>query len=230
MSLPSPPDIRDAASSRGKAGEKRNLPADERRRSLLDAAMELFAQRGTAITAQALADRVHVTQPLIHRYFPTKRDLLAAIGDRIRDAHWDPSWRAVLIDRARPLDERIADFYRGYLPHIYRETWYRSFWYAALADDEFARPYMARVTEELLTPIVAETRRAYGFADLDQIPPFAREIELVWGMHSTCIFLGVRRYVYRSPVSTDIEATVRDQVRAYLHMAPIVMAELMPAP
>jgi AcrR family transcriptional regulator len=232
MSLHSPSDTRKTespAQSRGRAGERRNLPADERRRKLLDAAVELFAEKGSAITAQALADRVHVTQPLIHRYFPTKTDLVAAICDRIRDAHWDPSWRAGLVDRARPLDERILNFYKSYLPHIYHETWYRSFWYAALADAEFAEPYLARVTEDLLVAIVGETRCANGFPGLDQTPPFAREIELVWGMHSTSIFLGVRRYVYRAPVSVDVETTVRDQMRAYLYMAPIVMGELMGA-
>jgi AcrR family transcriptional regulator len=217
------------AQSRSNAGEKRNLPADERRRKLLDAAVELFAQKGMTITAQALADRVNVTQPLIHRYFPTKGDLIAAIRDRIQNAHWDPVWRNIIIDRTRRIDERILDFYGRYLPHIYHESWYRGFWFAALADSEFARLYLAHVTEELLLSIIGEIRDLHGFPTLSEIPPFPREIELVWGMHSTNVFLGVRRYVYRTPVSEDIDTTIRDQMRAYLLIAPIVMAELMPS-
>jgi AcrR family transcriptional regulator len=214
------------AASRG----KRNLPADERRRTLLDAAVALFAERGMSITVQALADRVSVTQPLIHRYFPTKADLIAAIRDRIQNAHWDPAWREIITDRARAIDERILDFYRRYLPHIYSDSWYRGFWYAALADPGFAQTYLAHVTQELLLAVIGEVRRENGFPDLSEVAPHPRELELVWGMHSTNIFLGIRRYVYRTPVAPDVDATVRDQMRAYLLMAPIVMRELMPSP
>jgi AcrR family transcriptional regulator len=208
--------------------QKRNLPADERRRVLLDAATQLFSERGFGITMQALADRVHVTQPLVHRYFPTKADLIAAIRDRIHNAHWDPAWREVLADRSRPLGARLTDFYARYLPHIYRDTWYRSFWFAALADPTFGEVYLGRVTRDLLTTIIDEVRNQFGYHSVKCIPPFEREIELVWGMHSTMVFVGIRRYVYRIQVSDDIDTTVRDQIGAYLLVAPSVLQELMP--
>jgi AcrR family transcriptional regulator len=208
---------------------KRNLPADERRRVLLDAAADLFSEKGLRITVQALADRVHVTQPLVHRYFPTKADLIAAICDRIQNAHWDPVWRQILTDRTRPLTQRIPDFYGRYLPHIYRDTWYRGFWYAALNDPTFAQTYLARATGELLTAMINEVRVHFLFPSVDIIRPFQREIELVWGMHSTMIFAGIRRYVYHTPVSNDDDTTVLDQMHAYLLVAPSVLEELMPA-
>jgi len=215
--------------STAKARPKRNLPAEERRRLLLDAAMDLFSERGLGITVQALADRVHVTQPLVHRYFPTKADLIAAIRDRIQNAHWDPIWRQVLTERCRPLEERLRDFYGRYLPHIYRDSWYRSFWYAALADPTFAQAYLDRVRRELLTAIIDEVRFRFGYPAVAVVPVFEREMELVWGMHSTMVFMGIRRYVYHTPVSDDIDTTVKDQVHAYLLAAPTVLAELMPA-
>jgi AcrR family transcriptional regulator len=206
---------------------KRNLPADERRRLLLDAAIEIFSERGLGITVQALADRVHVTQPLVHRYFPTKADLFAAIRDRIQNAHWDPTWKTTLTERCRPLEERLRDFYSRYLPHIYRDTWYRGFWYAALNDPTFAQTYIQHVTRELLTSIVDEVRFRFGYPSVESVPVFEREIELVWGMHSTMIFAGIRRYVYKLKVSDDVETTVRDQTHAYLMVAPLVLEELM---
>ena len=208
---------------------KRNLPADERRRLLLDAAMEIFSQKGLGITVQALADSAHVTQPLIHRYFPTKADLIAAIRDRIQNAHWDPTLRDCLSDRTRPMEERLFDFYGRYLPHIYREPWYRGFWYAALADPTFAQAYLGKVTRELHTTIGDEARFRFGYPSISEVPVFEREIELVWGMHSTMVFVGIRRYVYHTPVSEDLDTTVRDQVHAYLMAAPRVLKELMPA-
>lgn len=208
---------------------KRNLPADERRRLLLDAAMDLYSQKGLGITVQALADSVHVTQPLIHRYFPTKADLIGAIRDRIQNAHWDPTLRERLSDRTRPMEERLFDFYDRYLPHIYRDTWYRGFWYSALADPTFAQSYLAKVTRELLTSIVDEARFRFGYPSIKEVPVFEREIELVWGMHSTMVFVGIRRNVYHTPVSEDLDATVKDQVNAFLMVAPRVLQELMPA-
>jgi AcrR family transcriptional regulator len=44
---------------------------------LLDAAVDIFSEKGMGITIQALADRVSVTQPLVHRYFRTRVDLIA---------------------------------------------------------------------------------------------------------------------------------------------------------
>jgi len=217
-----------SASSSGQ--RKRNLPADERRRVLLDAAMELFSDRGLGITMQALADWVHVTQPLVHRYFPVKADLIAAIYDRIQNAHWDPIWKEILTDRTRPIDERISDFYGRYLPHIYGDIWYRGFWYAALAEPTFAQTYLAHVTRELLTSIINEVRIHFHYPPVATVPVFEREIELVWGMHSTMVFVGVRRYVYHAPVSDDVDTTVLDQLHAYLLVAPKVLRELMPVP
>jgi AcrR family transcriptional regulator len=215
--------------ARPKTRRKRNLPAGERRRELLDAALDLFSEKGMSITIQALADRVNVTQPLVHRYFATRADLIAGIREKIQFAHWDPAWREVLTDRSRPLQERIADFYGRYLPHIYSARWYRGFWYAALTDPTFAQEFLARVHEELLLSIIGEARHKFGYPDLMCRPATPREIELVWGMHSTNIFIGIRRYVYQTSVSPDLQTTVLDQMRAYLHVVPEVMEELMPS-
>ena len=196
---------------------------------MLDAALDLFSEKGMGITIQALADRVGVTQPLVHRYFRTRADLIAGIREKIQFAHWDPGWREGLVDRSRPLQERILDFYGRYLPHIYSARWYRGFWYAALTDPSFAQEFLARVHDELLLSIVGEARVSFGFPDIERLPATPREIELVWGMHSTNVFIGIRRYVYQTEVSPDLPTTVRDQTRAYLHIVPEVMEELMPA-
>ncbi len=212
-----------------KSRRKRNLPAEERRRELLDAALDLFSEKGMSITIQALADRVSVTQPLVHRYFRTRSDLIAGIRAKIQFSHWDPTWRELLTDRGRPLQERILDFYSRYLPQIYSAKWCRGFWYAALSDPTVAQEFLARVREEILLSIIGEARFKYGFPDLECKPANPRELELVWGMHSTAVFMGIRRYVYNTEVSPDLQTTVSDQMRAYLHIVPQVMEELMPS-
>ena len=154
-----------AAPSRSRG--KRNLPAEERRRELLDAALDIFSEKGMGITIQALADRVGVTQPLVHRYFRTRADLIAGIRGKIQFAHWDPGWRMLLKDRSRPLHERLPEFYAQYLPHIYSARWYRGFWFAALSDPSFAQEFLARVHEELLLSIIGEARHKFGYPDLE---------------------------------------------------------------
>jgi AcrR family transcriptional regulator len=215
--------------SRPKSARKRNLPAEERRRELLEAALEIFSEKGMSITIQALADRVKVTQPLVHRYFRTRADLIDGIRKKIQFAHWDPGWRALLTDRSRPLAERLPEFYASYLPQIYSARWYRGFWYAALDDSTFAEVFLERVHEEILLSIIGEARHAFGYPSLECKPATPREIELVWGMHSTNVFIGIRRYVYHTPVSPDVATTVHDAMRAYLLIVPEVMEELMPS-
>ena len=196
---------------------KRNLPADERRRLLLDAATEpVFGEGPAESRCRRSPTGSKVTQPLVHRYFATKSDLITAICDRLQNAHGIPSALQILTDRNRPTRERLADFYKEYLPHIYSDTWYRGFWYAALNDPTFAQAFIARVTRELHTSIIDEVRFRFGYPSVDRIPPFEREFELVWGMHSTMIFAGIRRYVYHTPVSDDVDTTVRDQMHAFL--------------
>lgn len=220
--------VKRALKRNGSIVTRRNLPAEERRRELLEAAIDLFSEKGMSITVQELADRVNVTQPLVHRYFPAKANLIAAIRDSLQNSHWDAQWRSILTDRERPLGERIVAFYSLYLPHIYRDRWYRGFWYAALEDPTFAQAYLGRVETELLAAIINEVRVAFGYPALEQVPMFEREMELVWGMHSSVIFVGIRRYVYHTRVSDDLGMIVKDQMRAYLAIAPNILDELMP--
>ena len=116
------------ANKDGSTVTRRNLPAEERRRELPEAAIDLFSEKGMSITVQALADRVKVTQPL------------GSTRLRFSSARWNSSG----------------------------------------------------------------------------------------AMHSSVIFVGIRRYVYHTPVSDDLPMIVRDQMRAYLAVAPQVLSELMP--
>jgi AcrR family transcriptional regulator len=68
------------------------LPADERRRQILDAAISVFARMGYAGTGTAdIAREAGIGEPTIYRYYANKRELyLAAIGEGAREIreHW----------------------------------------------------------------------------------------------------------------------------------------------
>ena len=59
------------------------LPAAERREQLLDTAAKLFAVQGYAgATTAQIAKAAGVTEPIIYRHFPSKRDLFIALIER----------------------------------------------------------------------------------------------------------------------------------------------------
>ncbi len=58
--------------------------AARRREEILDAAAQLFAERGYSETdTQELAERLGVGKGTLYRYFPSKRDLFLAAADRV---------------------------------------------------------------------------------------------------------------------------------------------------
>jgi AcrR family transcriptional regulator len=60
------------------------LPVDERRRQLLDAGSQLFAERSfEEISMQEIAKSAGVSKPLLYHYFPSKVDLFkAAVAEK----------------------------------------------------------------------------------------------------------------------------------------------------
>lgn len=59
------------------------LPAAQRREQLLETAATLFASRGySGATTSEIARAAGVTEPIIYRHFPSKRDLFIALIER----------------------------------------------------------------------------------------------------------------------------------------------------
>ncbi len=69
--------------ARGKARHAtRRLPSDERREAILDAALGVFAATSYAgATTAAIAREAGVSEPILYRHFPSKRDLYLACLD-----------------------------------------------------------------------------------------------------------------------------------------------------
>ncbi len=62
---------------------KKRLPASERRKVILDAALDAFVEFGYhGALMETIAERADVTKPILYRHFPSKLDLLLAIIDR----------------------------------------------------------------------------------------------------------------------------------------------------
>lgn len=85
---------------------KRRLPATERRKVILDAALRTFVEFGYhGALMETIAERADVTKPILYRHFPSKMDLLLAIidqaGEEIRAGLMEPgvkglNWRELI--------------------------------------------------------------------------------------------------------------------------------------
>src|ERR1700731_3827289 len=107
-----------AIAKRSRVKQKRLSP-DDRRQEFVAKATEFFAEEGFGGGTRALARRLGVTQPLLYRYFPSKDDLIKEV---YRTVYLDPletGWEKLLSDRARPLRDRLQEFYLAYTDAIF---------------------------------------------------------------------------------------------------------------
>ena len=52
------------------------------------------------------------------------------------------------------------------------------------------------------------------------------EYELVWGLHASIFYIGVRKWIYGLPIPDDVEPIVDAKVMAFLEGVPYVMRQL----
>src|ERR1700729_2773246 len=107
-----------APPKRARAKQKRLSPEDRRKEFVAQAA-EFFSEEVFAGGTRDLARRLGVTQPLLYRYFPSKDDLIKEVYRTVYLEPIDAGWDRLLSDRARPLRERLQEFYGAYTKAIF---------------------------------------------------------------------------------------------------------------
>ena len=90
------------------------MPTDERQREIVAAVLALARERGPdAITTQAIADRMGVTQGAVFRHFPDKQAIWLAVFASVRE-----SLGAALTAATEQVDSPLAKIERAFLAHI----------------------------------------------------------------------------------------------------------------
>ncbi len=107
-----------------KEARKRMSP-DHREQEIVRGAVKFFAEFGFEGQTRELAKRLGITQPLLYRYFPTKDALVERVYQEVFLRRWNPFWEELLIDRKRPLKERLTEFYQDYSKAILTYEWVR---------------------------------------------------------------------------------------------------------
>ena len=126
----------------------------------------------------------------------------------------------------RPLEERLTDFYRDYARAILNYEWIRLFLFAGLKGVDYNARYLKALRERIFSRVIRLLRAANNLPAVDELPIVEGEYELVWSLHASIFYLGVRKWLYGQPIPTDIDEDVAARVLAFLHGAPAAMRAL----
>ena len=202
------------------------MPPEQRERAIVREAIALFAEQGFGAHTRELATRLGITQPLLYRYFPSKQALIERVYEEVFLRRWDPGWEDLLDDTGRPLEERLTDFYRDYARAILNYEWIRLFLFAGLKGVDYNARYLKALRERIFSRVIRLLRAANNLPAVDELPIVEGEYELVWSLHASIFYLGVRKWLYGQPIPTDIDEDVAARVLAFLHGAPAAMRAL----
>lgn len=222
-----------AAADRPARSRAPRRPALERREEFLTRAAAFFAERGFQGSTRALAEELGVKQALLYRYFASKEALVEAVFARVLGERWSDDFAALLAERGRPLEERLAAVYRAYAARDHGLA-LRLMLRAALDGHAVPPGRGAPVTEQIVAPLIAELRYETGLPGLERRPLLKVERDMVLMLHAAVVFHGIREHVYRVPIQGERDAVValycatflagaREQIRR-LHGRPALAA------
>jgi AcrR family transcriptional regulator len=93
------------------------ISGPERRRRILDAAAEAFADRGYHTTSVGeVADAAGITKPVIYDHFPSKRDLFVAVLEQAREELISLGVEAMGTDA--PAEERVRSAIEAFFSYV----------------------------------------------------------------------------------------------------------------
>lgn len=195
----------------------RRLQPDERENLIVAEAVRFFAEAGFGGQTRELARRLGITHALLFHYFESKDALIDRVYDEVFAGRWKPQWETLLDDRSIPIRDRLVAFYTDYARTILSYEWVRIFLFSGLSGETINRRYLDFLREHVFARVVREVR-----VDADRSPaarrraPSEAEIEIVWGLHASIFYMGIRKWVYDLPVPDDVDPIIEAKVVAFL--------------
>ena len=202
---------------------RRRLAAQDREDQIVQAAIDFFARRGFDAGTRDLAKELGVSQPLLYRYFPTKEALVDRVYEEVFVRRWNPEWDEWLADRSVPLGDRLKRYLRDYAHYVLRNEWVRIFIYAGLSRAGINQKYLARLRERHFRVIARELRHTYQIPEPQDSGAEDEEVELIWAMHSSVFYIGVRKWIYQESVPRDLDRVINLRVDAFILGVPAVL-------
>jgi AcrR family transcriptional regulator len=208
---------------------RKRLPRDERERLIAREAVLFFCEVGFGGNTRELAKRLGITQPLLYRYFPSKDALIERVYQEVYLNRWNPHWEEILDDRTRPLRERIVEFYRDYAKAILTYEWIRVWMFSGLKGMDLNARYLTLLRDRIYTRVIREVRRDHGLPSPEKVPIGEMEFELVWALHASIFYIGIRKWIYGLEIPQNLDAVIEGLATSFLDGVPEVIARLLPA-
>lgn len=215
-----------AAESPEAATSGKRMAPEDREQQIVEKAIEHFATHGFSGSTRELAKQIGVTQPLLYRYFPSKDALIDRVYSEVY--RWDPAWEGLIADHRIPLQERLCTLYKAYSRVILQREWIRTFIFAGLTREGINTRYLDKLRERIFRPVMREIREAYDIPAPTTRAAQEAELELIWSLHASIFYIGMRQWVYGLPVPKDLDAHVERQVDAFLNGTPAVLKKMAP--
>ncbi|OAF13063.1 TetR family transcriptional regulator [Bradyrhizobium centrolobii] len=203
------------------------MRAADRERAIVDEAIRFFAERGFEGQTRELAKRMGITHSAIYRHFPSKEALIERVYQEVYLSRWSPEWGPLIHDRTLSLEARLTRFYLDYVVRVFEYNWVRIFVFSGMKSFGITGRYLDIVRREIIEPAAAELRHELALPDAKAQPLGERETELFWGLHGRIFYLAIRKFIYETPIPSDLDAIVRDAVRTFMDGAKATMPKLL---
>jgi len=131
-------------------------------------------------------------------------------------ARWNPEWENWLRDRSRPIDERLKRYYVDYAGTVLNNDWVRILIFAGLRQAGIDERLFALLRERVYKTVVLELHHDLKLPPLSNDADREMELELVWSLHASIFYLGMRKWVYQTTVPADIDSLIQVLVEGFI--------------
>jgi AcrR family transcriptional regulator len=194
------------------------LRSSDRREMILRQALDYFAANGFTASTRDLATAMGITQSLLYRYFPNKQALIEAVYDEVTLSRWNPFWEDIIKDRSKALEVRLEEYYLDYAKLVLRHEWVRILIFAGFEKSGINDRLFKLLKERIFEPVVRECIAEYC-SDAEALvisENLDLELELVWSLHASIFYIGMRKWVYATTMPKDVNATIIALVSSFL--------------
>lgn len=202
----------------------RRLNPQERERQILEGAVAFFAEHGFAGQTRELTAQLGLSKGLLYRYFKSKDDLIDRIYEEVFLKNWNPNWAKMLTDRRVPLIDRLHAFYAELSVMLHDYAFVRLYLYSGLTGASINQRYWEMVEKSIYHPAINEFRHEFGCPPITEVPVGEPEMELMWSLHGSIFYIGMRKWVYHVQVPVDVAGAVRRIVDSHYAAAKALLA------
>jgi hypothetical protein len=87
--------------------------------------------------------------------------------------------------------------------------------------------YLTLLRDRIYARVIRELRHEHGLPPPEKIAITEMEFEIVWGLHASIFYIGIRKWIYGLAIPDDTGAVVEELAVTFLDGAPNVMAKLV---